>query len=513
MKYKFDAVVIGGGIAGLATALKISEKCTVAVVSKVHVTRSHSVAAQGGIAASLGNEEKDSWEWHMFDTIKGGDYLVDQNAARILSFDAPSCISLLEKLGVPFNRNSQGRIQQRRFGGHTKNFGESPIKRACFVSDRTGRAIMDSLYDEMLIRKIPIFNEIYIQKLIFSESQCCGIVGYYLEDCSSIVFHSKAVIIATGGAGRIFDTTSNGFLSTGDGFGLILKSGLKLEDMEFIQFHPTGIYGLGILVSEAARAEGGILKNSKNVRFMKNYAPKLMELAPRDIIARAIFSEINSGRGINGKNFVYLDLTSIKKEELEKKIPEVTSFVETYLGFSPSDKPIPVAPTCHYFMGGIPTTVDGQVLRNKNEIIEGLFAVGECACVSIHGANRLGCNSLIDLIVFGLRTGKAVSKYSKEKKFKKLLSNIEKENSKEIDQILEKRGKNSVFDIQNELQKLMSDKCGIFRDKENLSKALIEISNLRKKFLNIRLKNKKKIFNYELQTAFELNNMLETAKV
>ena len=307
MIYTYDVIIVGGGISGLITALKASEKCSVAVVSKIHVTRSHSVAAQGGIAASLGNEEEDQSDWHMFDTVKGGDYLSDQNAAKILAVEAPGCVSMLENIGVPFSRNPKGKIQQRRFGGHTQNFGENPVKRACFASDRTGRAIMDALYDECLIRKIPIYNEVFIQNLLFSGKQCCGVVGYNIADCSPVVFHAKAVVIATGGAGRIFKITSNGFASTGDGFGLVLNSGLSLEDMEFIQFHPTGIYGLGILVSEAARAEGGILKNNLNERFMMKYAPSLKDLAPRDIIARAIFTEIKEGRGIDGKDFVFKD--------------------------------------------------------------------------------------------------------------------------------------------------------------------------------------------------------------
>ena len=514
MIYTYDVIIVGGGIAGLITALKASEKCSVAVVSKIHVTRSHSVAAQGGIAASLGNEEEDQSDWHMFDTVKGGDYLSDQNAAKILAVEAPGCVSMLENIGVPFSRNPKGKIQQRRFGGHTQNFGENPVKRACFASDRTGRAIMDALYDECLIRKIPIYNEVFIQNLIFSGKQCCGVVGYNIADCSPVVFHAKAVVIATGGAGRIFKITSNGFASTGDGFGLVLNSGLSLEDMEFIQFHPTGIYGLGILVSEAARGEGGILKNKLNERFMLKYAPSLKDLAPRDIIARAIFTEIKEGRGIDGKDFVFLDLREIGEEELFKKIPEVISFIKTYLGFSASEKPIPVSPTCHYFMGGIPTDVNGQVLNNtKRYFVEGLFAVGECACVSVHGANRLGCNSLIDLVVFGLRTGKKAAEYSNENQRINLPINVENELVDKIDLMIERKGKNTVYAIIEFLQTLMTQKCSIFRDKMALSSALSEIRDLKKKYSNLSINNKNKNFNYELQTAFELDNMLKIAEL
>lgn len=513
MIYTYDVVVIGGGIAGLITALKASEKCSVSVVSKIHVTRSHSVAAQGGIAASLGNEEEDRWEWHMFDTVKGGDYLSDQNAAEILAKEAPGCVSMLEHLGVPFSRNSNGKIQQRRFGGHTQNFGEVPVKRACYAADRTGRTIMDVLYDECLMRKIPLHNEVFIHNLLFSENNCCGVVGYDIRDCTPIVFHAKTVVLATGGAGRIFKTTSNGYSSTGDGFGLTLNAGLFLQDMEFIQFHPTGIFGLGILVSEAARAEGGILRNNNNERFMLKYAPSLKELAPRDIISRAILTEINEGRGINGEKYVFLDLRNIGKDTLLEKIPEVISFIQTYMGISANEAPVPVAPTCHYFMGGIPTNTKGQVLIDKNHTIaRGLYAVGECACVSIHGANRLGCNSLIDLVVFGLRTGKSASMYSKKHNRVSLPVETEKISENKLIFLLEKKGNSSVYNIRENLQNLMTEKCNVFRDGQNLSLALHKIYELKKKYSDLILNDNGTHFNYELQEAFELENMLKTAE-
>ncbi len=513
MIYTYDVVVIGGGISGLITALKASEKCSVAVVSKIHVTRSHSVAAQGGIAASLGNEEEDKWEWHMFDTVKGGDYLSDQNVAEILAKEATGCVSMLEHLGVPFSRNSVGKILQRRFGGHTQRFGKRPVKRACYAADRTGRAIMDSLFDECLRNKIPLHNEVFIHSLLFSGETCCGVAGYNIENCIPIVFHAKTVVLATGGAGRLFKTTSNGYSSTGDGFGLALNSGLFLQDMEFIQFHPTGLYGLGILVSEAARAEGGILRNNDNERFMIKYAPLLKELAPRDIIARAILTEINEGRGINGEKYVFLDLRNISKKILLEKIPEVISFIQTYLGISANEAPVPVAPTCHYFMGGIPTSTYGQVLNDKNRtIVNGLYAVGENACVSVHGANRLGCNSLIDLVVFGLRTGKSASKYSMKNSLVNLPVDTEKIAENKLFFLFEKEGNNRVYDIRDSLQDLMTEKCNVFRDEKNLSVALNKIRELKKKYTNLFLKDKSKKFNYELQEAFELKNMLKTAE-
>jgi len=411
MIHEYDVLVIGGGIAGLYTALTASENSKVAVISKVHVTRSHSVAAQGGIAASLGNEEEDHWEWHMYDTVKGSDYLADQNAVEILAKEAPDAVYMLEHMGVPFSRNQQGKIEQRRFGGHTKNFGEAPIKRACCASDRTGRAILDTLYDQCIQKGVIFHNEIFIQNLLFALNNCCGAAGYDIANGTPKVFHARAVVLATGGCGRIYKTTSNGFASTGDGFALALDALLPLEDMEFVQFHPTGIYGLGLLISEAARAEGGVLRNGLGERFMERYAPTLKDLAPRDIVSRAILKEIGEGKGVDGKDYVYLDLRDLGEECLNQKLPEITSFVKTYLGIDPSETQIPVAPTCHYMMGGIPTDVNGHVLSDRaGTILPGLYAVGECACVSVHGANRLGCNSLIDLVVFGRRVGLSIQK-------------------------------------------------------------------------------------------------------
>ena len=406
MIHEFDVVIVGAGIAGMTAALAASETCNIAVISKVYASRSHSGAAQGGIAAALGNEEEDRWEWHMFDTVKGSDYLADQNMAEILAREAPERVIELEHLGVPFSRNEKGTIEQRRFGGHTRNFGEAPVKRACYASDRTGRVIMDTLYDHCMVRGVKIFNEVFVTSLLTSDGRCFGVSGYELATGEPVVFHAKAVLLATGGCGRIFQTTSMSFAATGDGFALAFEAGVPLEDMEFVQFHPTGIHGLGILVSEAARAEGGVLRNGKGERFMERYAPTLKDLAPRDIISRAILTEVAEGRGIEGSDYVYLDLTHLGKEQLQQKLSEVTSFVKTYLGIDASESPIPVAPTCHYMMGGIPTDAQGRVLADeKSTVVPGLYAAGECACVSVHGANRLGTNSLVDLVVFGKRAG------------------------------------------------------------------------------------------------------------
>ena len=513
MIHQFDVVVVGGGIAGLYTALTAAEqKCRVAVVSKVHVVRSHSVAAQGGIAASLGNEEEDHWEWHMYDTVKGGDYLADQDAVEVLAREAPNEIIVLEHMGVPFTRNAQGKIEQRRFGGHTKNHGEVPVKRACYVSDRTGRAIMDTLYDRCQAVGVEMFQEVYALQLLFDGNHCCGVAGYHLATCQPHVFHAKAIVLATGGCGKIYKTTSNGFASTGDGFALALDSMIPLEDMEFVQFHPTGIYGLGILISEAARAEGGVLINGLGERFMKRYAPKLMDLAPRDIISRAILNEIAEGRGVEGKDYVHLDLRGVEAEQLNQKLPEISGFIKTYLGIDPNEKPVPVAPTCHYMMGGIPTDMEGHVLGEENYVLPGLFAVGECACVSVHGANRLGCNSLVDLVVFGHRAGISVASHVKEKVLPDLPQQAESIVADKIANLLDSQGNERVPPLRAAMQRLMTQKCSVFRIEERLKEALDEVHQLQKRVADIGLTNKSRVFNLELQEALELCSMLKVAE-
>jgi succinate dehydrogenase / fumarate reductase flavoprotein subunit len=417
-------------------------------------------------------------------------------------------------MGVPFSRNLEGKIDQRRFGGHTKNFGEAPVKRACYVSDHTGRAIVDALYDRCLQKGVTFHNEVFIQHLLFELNNCCGAAGYDLATSMPQVFHSRVVVLATGGCGKIYKTTSNGFASTGDGFALALDALLPLEDMEFVQFHPTGIYGFGILISEAARAEGGVLRNGLGERFMDRYAPTLKDLAPRDIISRAILKEIGEGKGVDGKDYVYLDLRDLGEERLNQKLPEITSFVKTYLGIDPSETQIPVAPTCHYMMGGILTDVNGHVLSDRaGTILPGLYAVGECACVSVHGANRLGCNSLIDLVVFGRRVGLSIQKEIRARIIQPLPLQAENIVVDKINSLLESKCSESIPVIRENMQQLMIQYCNVFRNGHSLEQALVQIRQLKKRCLNLGLLNKSKVFNYELQDAFELNNMLRVAEV
>jgi succinate dehydrogenase / fumarate reductase flavoprotein subunit len=414
MIFTHDIVIVGAGLAGLRAAVEVSEQADVAVVSKVFPTRSHSGAAQGGITAPLGNEEEDRWEWHFYDTVKGGDYLGDQDAIEILVRDAPRAIYELEHMGVPFSRTPEGKIAQRNFGGHTRDYGKKPVKRACYAADHTGRVVLDTLFDQCLRHQVKFYPEHYVLSLVFGKGgRCSGVVTYDLATGELQLLQAKAVLLATGGCGKLYKTTSNGNATTGEAFDLAYQVGIPLEDMEFVQFHPTGLYPLGILISEAARGEGGLLRNRLGERFMERYAPTVKDLAARDVVSRAILIEIKEGRGIGEKDYVHLDLTHLGEEKIQQKLWEIASFVRIYLGIDPVYEPVPVAPTCHYMMGGIPTDVDGRVQADeKGSIIPGLYAAGECACVSVHGATRLGCNSLLDLLVFGRRGGVAMNKVS-----------------------------------------------------------------------------------------------------
>ncbi len=501
---RHDVLLIGAGISGLMTALEASKTVDVGVLSKVHSVRSHSGAAQGGIAASLGNEEEDNWEWHMFDTVKGSDYLADQDKVEVLVREAPRALIELEHMGVPFTRNENGSIAQRFFGGHTRAFGEAPVRRACYASDRTGRVIMNNVYDHVLARGVKMYHEHFAFKIHINNERVTGVTCYDLATSEVKTIHAKAVVIATGGMGRVFQTTSNGNVATGDGLALALNVGVPLMDMEFIQFHPTGFHRLGVLVTEAARGQGGILRNDSGERFMERYAPSIKDLAPRDVVSRAILTEIQEGRGINGKDYVYLDLTHLDEGVVEEKLSEITEISRNFLDIDPVKEPIPVAPTCHYMMGGIPTDVNGAVPE-----IDGLYSVGESACVSVHGSNRLGCNSLIDLVVFGKRAGKTVADY---------VSNIDwgyvPEYSGEpvISTLLNSDGGAIIHEIRGEMRKIMTNNVSIFRTEESLTNALSKIRQLRLMYRDIGLIHRGKVHNMELKEALELDNMLMVAK-
>ncbi|MBE0618452.1 MAG: FAD-dependent oxidoreductase, partial [Proteobacteria bacterium] len=468
MASSHDVLIVGAGIAGLRAAVELAGRADVAVLSKVYPTRSHSGAAQGGIAAALGNEEEDSWEWHMFDTVKGSDYLGDQDAIEILTRDAPRAVLELEHLGVPFSRTPEGKIAQRAFGGHTREMGGKAVKRACFASDRTGRVIMDTLHDQCVKAGVRFYSEWALLDLLLDPAGCQGAVVWELATGRLRTLRSRALLLATGGFGKIYRTTSNCFANTGDAQAIALRRGLHLEDLEFVQFHPTGIRGLGILISEAARGEGGVLRNGDGERFMERYAPGIKDLAPRDIVSRAILREVQEGRGIGGREYVHLDLTRLGEDVLLEKLWEITSFARIYAGVDPAVEPIPVLPTCHYMMGGIPTNADGEVLRDAGAAaVPGLYAAGECACVSVHGSNRLGCNSLLDLVVFGRRAGKAIGRWLEEGG--ELGGNgagVEEEARARLERVRDAGGDERVPEIRRELQELMMDRCSVFRTAE-----------------------------------------------
>jgi succinate dehydrogenase / fumarate reductase flavoprotein subunit len=514
MNHQYDVVIVGAGLAGLRAAIELGEDTRTAVISKVFATRSHSGAAQGGIGAALGNEEEDHWKWHMFDTVKGSDYLGDQDAIEILTRDAPRTIYELEHMGVPFNRTSEGRIAQRAFGGHTSNFGKAPIKRACYAADRTGRVILDTLWERCLQRGIDFFNEFQIMSLTVQNGQCCGVTAYELANGSLHHFHSKAVLLATGGAGKIFRTSSNAFASTGDGMAIAFRAGAALEDMEFVQFHPTGIYKLGILISEAVRGEGGVLRNSEGERFMERYAPTIKDLAPRDMVSRCILREIQSGKGIDGKDYVFLDLTHLGEDVISSKLAEISGFARTYAGVDVTKEPIPVQPTCHYMMGGIATDTDARViLDDQDNTIDGLYAAGECSCVSVHGANRLGCNSLLDVLVFGRRAGKSIRRYIHSIGLPSLSGDDPTvDTAAQIADLMNNTGEERSSTIRIEMQNIMMDNVSVFRHRDALMKVMDKLSRLKERCRYIRIQDKGHCFNRDLLDAMEVGYMLDLAE-
>jgi succinate dehydrogenase / fumarate reductase flavoprotein subunit len=517
MILQYDVVIVGAGGAGCRAALEIPEDVRCAVVTKLFPTRSHTSAAQGGVCAALGNEEEDNWEWHMFDTVKGSDYLGDQDAIEILTHDAPQTIYELEHIGMPFSRNKDGRIAQRRFGGHTRNFGEAAVQRACFAADRTGHIMLHTLYENCVKKGVEFFSEFFLLDVLIKDNICRGIVAMDIRTSEIHTFYAKAVMFATGGACRVFRITSNAHGLVGDGIAIAYNRGVPIEDHEFVQFHPTGLYKLGILVSEAARGEGGVLRNKNGERFMERYAPTIKDLAPRDVVSRCIYTEFREGRGIvgdDGTQYVHLDLKHLGKEIIDKKLPDVTGFARTYLGVEPIKEPIPIQPTAHYIMGGIPTNSEAQVRANHNgKTVTGFYAAGECACVSVHGANRLGTNSLLDIIVFGRRAGKAMTEFIREADFSPLPKEAEGPSRAKIGRILKSAGKESVAALRQQLQDEMMDKCSVFRNEKSLMAVRETVRELKARYQNIRIDDHTYTFNTDLLDAIELGYLLDNAEI
>jgi succinate dehydrogenase / fumarate reductase flavoprotein subunit len=502
----------------LYAALEASRAAKTAVISKVHPMRSHTGAAQGGIGAALGNIEDDKPEWHAFDTIKGGDYLVDQEAAIILAEDAVRAVYDLENRGLPFSRTSEGRIDQRRFGGHTSNFGEAAVRRSCYAADRTGHMILQTLYQQCIKNDVSFYDEFQVLDVLIEDRKVAGLVALELATGELHVFRSKAILFATGGFGQMFRTTSNAFANTGDGPAVVLRRGVPLEDMEFFQFHPTGIRGMGILITEGVRGEGGILRNRKKQRFMERYAPTLLDLAPRDMVSRAIMEEIRSGDGIRGDrkidDYVHLDATHLGKEVIEAKLPDIADFCRTYLGLDPADTPIPVQPTAHYAMGGIPTDNEGRVLADgSGALIEGLYAAGECACVSVHGANRLGTNSLVDLVVYGRRAGQNIARYVKAADLPPVGKDPEGPARTMIETLTDGGKGPHGGRIREQMKDVMMEKVGIYRKEEDMQKAVAELQALRDRYREVRTQDSSKRYNTDLLEIFELQNLLDLALV
>ncbi|HEV3167275.1 MAG TPA: succinate dehydrogenase flavoprotein subunit [Isosphaeraceae bacterium] len=542
--HRFDCIIVGAGGAGLMAALESSRRVGTAVVSKLYPTRSHTGAAQGGIAAALANLESDTWENHAYDTIKGGDFLVDQTAAEILCREAVECIYDLEHMGLPFDRTADGRISQRRFGGHTKPNPaydpnappgteaakpRLPVMRACHAADRTGHMILQTLYQMCIKQGVTFFDEFHMLDLIMVDGECRGIVAIEIATGQLHVFHGKSILLATGGFGRMFKVSSNAYALTGDGPAIAYRHGLPLEDMEFYQFHPTGIYRLGILLSEACRGDGGIMFNGKGERFMERYAPNLKDLASRDVCSRSIYQEVRAGRGVNGSDYVYLDIRAetmnkyksspkhpqedVDSAWVESRLPDIIEFARTYLGVDPIKEPMPIQPTAHYAMGGLPTDVHGRLIRDEHgNAVPGLYSAGESACVSVHGANRLGTNSLVDLVVFGRRSGRAMARYALEKEFEPIPPNPEAPTKAMIEGLLSRPRSEPWAKIRDEMQTTMMDDCGVYRTAETLSRARDTIIQLKDRYRALGVQDKGSVFNTNLLEVLELGCLLDLAE-
>ncbi|MGE5459110.1 MAG: succinate dehydrogenase flavoprotein subunit [Solirubrobacterales bacterium] len=512
--HTYDAVIVGAGGAGLAAAIEAADNVRTAVISKIYPTRSHTGTAQGGVCAALANVEEDYPEWHAFDTVKGGDYLVDQPEALVMCEEAVDTIYQLEHWGLPFNRTPDGKIDQRRFGGHTRNHGEAPVKRACYAADRTGHMILQTLYQQCVKRNVRFFNEFYVLDQLMTDGTCSGVVAYELATGELHVFRAKAVMYATGGSGRMYKVSSNAHTLTGDGQAILYRRGIPMEDMEFFQFHPTGVYKMGILLSEAVRGEGGILLNGEEERFMERYAPTVKDLAPRDLISRAIYQEIKEGRGaMPNKDAVWLDVRHLPREVIEEKLPDVTEFARIYLNVEPTTELVPIQPTAHYAMGGIPTDVDTVVVTGEDSTqVPGLYASGECACVSVHGANRLGTNSLLDIVVFGRKGGKHMARFCKDAELPDQPEKPEGFTRDLLEGILTRETGTNAAEIRTELQEAMFDLAFVVRTAETLTKMREILGDLQERYRDVRVTDKGKLYNTDLMEAVELGFLLDNAE-
>lgn len=536
-KHQFEVVVVGAGGAGLMAGLYASKTASTAVISKLYPARSHTGAAQGGIGAALGNLEEDRPEWHTYDTVKGSDYLGDQDAIEFMCEEAPGIVYELEHMGLPFSRTKDGKINQRPFGGHTNNDTGKPVTRACYAADRTGHMILQTLYQQSIKNNVTFYDEFQVMDIIMTDEGVAGVVALEIATGEMHIFHAKSVIFATGGWGRVWEITSNAYAYTGDGVAITLRRGIPAQDMEFFQFHPTGIYKMGILITEGVRGEGGVLINGKGERFLakEKYAPNVKELASRDVVSRAMYLEMKEGLGIEGKRYLYLDVTPevvnkyaaldgrtrpdgtpyrVTGEEILSKLPDIIDFCETYLGVNPVTQPMPVQPTAHYGMGGIPTDKFGQVVVDKdNTPLPGFFAVGENGCVSVHGANRLGTNSLLDLVVFGKHSGLKAAEYAKSADYIPLPENPTAYIEEQLETLRNAKGNERISDLGNEMKEIMFEHVGVFRLEEGMQEALDKIRELKQRFKNISFDDKGQLFNMDILNAWELSNLLDIAEV
>lgn len=535
MHHQYEVIIVGAGGAGLMAALYASKGAKTAVLSKLYPVRSHTGTAQGGVGAALGSEEPDRPEWHTYDTVKGSDYLGDQDSIEFMCKQAVPTVYELEHMGLPFNRTADGKIAQRPFGGHTNNETGKPVRRACYAADRTGHMILQTLYQQCIKNQVTFHDEFQVLDLLVKDGVTCGVVAVELLTGEIHIFHAKAVIIAIGGWGRVWEITSNAHSYTGDGMAMVMRRGIPAEDMEFYQFHPTGIYRMGILITEGVRGEGGVLLNSENERFMDRYAPTAKDLASRDVVSRAMYLEMREGRGIGGKRYLYLDVRPetvnkyaqrdgvtfpdgspyrLSPGDVMAKLPDIIDFCRTYMGVDPVTEPMPVQPTAHYAMGGIPTDVHGRVLIDeKNTVMPGLYSAGECACVSVHGANRLGTNSLLDIIVFGKESGLRAAEYAEGADYTPLPKDPEDFLREQLDALRNGDGSENVAVIRQEMQEVMFEHVGVFRTDEGMRKAIEKVRELKERFKHVRVGDQGQIFNTDILEAWELGSLLDIAEV